>query len=126
MKNSPTKKPKSTSAFKTKTKSPVEAASISRAVNQPIREGTKTIQVTVEFKLAAPTAKSVAVAGSFNNWDPQKTPLNRDSSGWKTAIELLRGNYEYRFVVDGQWLSDPAAQANVPNPFGGVNSLLSL
>jgi hypothetical protein len=30
------------------------------------------------------------------------------------------------FVADGRWLPDPFAKGAVPNPFGGVNSLLTV
>jgi hypothetical protein len=36
---------------------------------------------------------------------------------------LPAGIYEYRLVVDGQWIADPLASETVPNPFGGRNSL---
>jgi len=32
--------------------------------------------------------------------------------------------YEYRILVDGEWMSDPHAVETVPNPFGGLNSIL--
>ena len=37
---------------------------------------------------------------------------------------LPPGTYEYRLVVDGQWMPDPLAKETVPNPFGGRNSIL--
>ena len=39
---------------------------------------------------------------------------------------LPPGTYEYLFVADGRWLPDPLAKGAVPNPFGGVNSLLTV
>src|SRR5438105_1937813 len=66
-------------------------------------------KIEVEFKLNAPGAQSVALAGSFNNWDAKKTTLRKQGDCWTTNIKLPRGRYEYRFVVDGQWVSDPSA-----------------
>lgn len=43
---------------------------------------------------------------------------------WVKQLALLPGHYEYRFVVDGQWMDDPKAQACVSNPHGGVNAVL--
>jgi hypothetical protein len=34
------------------------------------------------------------------------------------------GRHEYRFVVDGQWMSDPKAARAQPNAFGSTNSVL--
>ena len=65
------------------------------------------------------------VVGSFNNWDCQQTPLARDmEGGWQTDLSLEPGRYEYRFVVDGQWLSDPNVTESVENQFGSTNSIL--
>jgi 1,4-alpha-glucan branching enzyme len=84
------------------------------------------IKIDVEFKLNSNGATSVAVAGSFNDWDAKKTPLSKKGDCWTTTLKLPRGRYEYRFVVDGKWLSDPGAKESAANPFGGTNSVLSL
>jgi 1,4-alpha-glucan branching enzyme len=88
--------------------------------------GSKEMKVHVEFELAANEAKSVAVAGSFNGWDPKKTPLKGVGGAWHAKVELSRGRYEYRYVIDGQWMTDPNARESVPNPFGSVNSVVSV
>ena len=36
------------------------------------------------------------------------------------------GAHRYRFIVDGEWRDDPECKSRVPNPFGGVNSLLTV
>lgn len=79
----------------------------------------------VVLDLANPAAKQVSVAGSFNNWQPEKTPLAPAGNGrWESALNVEPGRYEYLFVVDGQWLPDPNAIESVANPFGGRNSVL--
>jgi|SRR5580765_1081270 len=83
-------------------------------------------KVEVQFKVAITHAKSVSVAGTFNDWDPKKTPLQKNGEAWNTTIALPRGQYEYRFVVDGQWMADPNAAEAVPNPFGSSNSVLNI
>ncbi len=89
----------------------------------PQAPGPETRQVTLEFYHA--TAKAVHVAGTFNKWDPHVTPMQKTRPGkWELALSLLPGKYEYRFVVDGQWMEDPLVKTTVPNPFGGVNSVL--
>ncbi len=79
----------------------------------------------VFLELVKPEAKSVAVAGSFNEWKPDATPLRRLGNGrWVGDLTVKPGRHEYLFVVDGQWLPDPNAKENVANPFGGKNSVL--
>lgn len=77
------------------------------------------------FALAAPDARSVALVGEFNDWDPASTPLARTPGGrWETSIPLGAGRYEYAFVVDGERVvADPAATA-VAGDFGAPNSVV--
>ncbi|HAV64016.1 MAG TPA: glycoside hydrolase family 13 [Verrucomicrobiales bacterium] len=81
----------------------------------------------VTLKFHSPEATEVFVAGSFNDWQPQATPLRSTRDGdWKGRLKLAPGRYEYLFVVDGTWLPDPVASEAAPNPFGGWNSVLSV
>ena len=85
--------------------------------------GTGHHAVHVEF--SHPTATAVAIAGTFNDWRPEATPMTEVGQGrWRKELALPPGTYEYLFVVDGRWLADPLARATTPNPFGGVNSVI--
>lgn len=78
------------------------------------------------FKLRAPFAQKVQLAGSFNSWDPASRVLRRDPKGtWKTSMLLEPGAYEFRFLVDGEWHNDPEAE-QIPNSFGSTNNLLNV
>jgi 1,4-alpha-glucan branching enzyme len=75
----------------------------------------------------APEAKRVCVAGSFNNWQPDATPMQPTGDGaWGIELALGPGTYEYRFVVDGCWCADPNAADTVLNPFGEFNAVLRI
>jgi 1,4-alpha-glucan branching enzyme len=79
----------------------------------------------ITIELLNPAAKQVCVAGSFNEWQPDKTPLKQKGNGrWVGDLTVTPGRHEYLFVVDGQWLPDPNAKESVQNPFGGKNSVL--
>jgi chromosome partitioning protein len=79
----------------------------------------------VEFKADFPDAKSVALAGTFNAWNPERTPLHNEGHGhWRVFLPLNPGRYEYRYIVDGQWQTDPQATESTVNPFGGQNSVI--
>jgi 1,4-alpha-glucan branching enzyme len=87
---------------------------------------TKTKKET-EFKIFAPEAKIVYVAGDFNRWDAQSLPLKKTKKGvWKVKVSLKPGKYQYKFFVDGQWQNDPHCQKSVPNVFGTTNSLIEV
>ncbi len=89
------------------------------------RASERPVEKPVEFVLKQPEAHSVAVAGSFNDWDAKRTPMKANADGaWKATVWLPAGRYEYRFVVDGQWISDPGAGESVQNTFGSTNSVL--
>jgi len=79
----------------------------------------------ISLELVKPGAKHVFVAGSFNGWKPESTPLTERGNGrWVGDLSVKPGRHEYLFVVDGQWLPDPNAKETVENPFGGKNSVL--
>lgn len=81
----------------------------------------------IHLQYTHPTAKTISVAGSFNDWRPGATPMVAMGNGvWAKDLALPPGSYEYRLVADGEWLPDPAAPKSVPNPFGGVNSVLEV
>ena len=83
------------------------------------------VEKPVEFRVRQPQARTAAVVGSFNEWDANRTPMSQEPEGhWKATVWLPAGRYEYRFVVDGQWISDPTARESVENPFGSTNSVL--
>jgi 1,4-alpha-glucan branching enzyme len=84
--------------------------------------GPKTKQVIFQWTLTE--AKTVAVVGDFNGWDPHAHPLKKGKDGdWKATLRLKPGMYEYIFVVDGEWREDPLNPNRVPNPHGGFNSV---
>jgi 1,4-alpha-glucan branching enzyme len=95
----------------------------SRAASWPVNREPQ----PVTFTFNQPQAQSVAVAGTFNDWDPKRTPMRKDAKGnWHTTVTLMPGRYEYRFVVEGQWISDPHAKESVQNPLGSTNSVCSV
>jgi 1,4-alpha-glucan branching enzyme len=80
----------------------------------------------VTFKLIAPEAEQVILAGTFNGWDDGAT-LKRDAKGiWKTQVSLEPGRYEYRFRVDGHWRDDPECPSRIPNTFGTENCIVEV
>ncbi len=82
----------------------------------------------VLFATLAPGANSVAIAGDFNNWQPQATLMERngDGSSFVALLPLPPGRYRYRYVIDGQWKSDPHNEYVESNPFGELNSVVEV
>ncbi len=81
----------------------------------------------VTFKLTAPKAKKVSVAGSFNNWDVKSHLAKKGLKGsWSAKVSLKPGKHEYKFVVDGAWMNDPSCKNSVCNSLGSQNSLVEV
>jgi len=81
----------------------------------------------VQVEFVDPKAKSVSIVGIFNGWRHDATPMNRGCEGrWIKHLSLAPGVYEYQLLVDGKWLPHPEADKTAPNPFGEVNSILTV
>jgi 1,4-alpha-glucan branching enzyme len=77
----------------------------------------------------ASDAQRVAVAGDFNGWNAEASPLSRDegSHRWSVTLALRAGEHRYAFVVDGtRWVPDPRAEHSVEGENGRIYSLLNL
>jgi len=90
--------------------------------------GVSQMNEAVVFVTLYPRATSVQIAGDFNNWQPEQTPMQKvgESGVWQTEMNLPAGRYRYRLVVDGQWQQDPYNELTELNPFGGFNSVLEI
>jgi len=93
---------------------------------QPVAERFPALEEQeVVLTTLAPEAREVNVAGNFNNWHPEATPMKNTGEGnWAVRLMLRAGQYEYRFIVDGQWREDAQASQRVPNPYGSFNSVV--
>jgi 1,4-alpha-glucan branching enzyme len=83
-------------------------------------------KVLVQFRLDAPAAHTVTLAGDFTKWQP-KYELTRSAPGvWTIVVPLDPGVHDYAFVVDGNlWTPDPMAPA-IADGFGGLNSRVAV
>ena len=83
--------------------------------------------LSVSFAIHKPDAKRVSLCGEFNGWSPNAMPMKRHVDGrWETTTALAPGRYQYKFLVDGEWLLDPGARKNVPNDHGSLNSVVEV
>jgi hypothetical protein len=71
------------------------------------------------------TASKVILTGSFNGWNKGELVMDKTEKGWQLPYIIATGNYEYKFIVDGERMTDPQ------NPFttgsgNNVNSFMAL
>lgn len=80
------------------------------------------------FRLEAPDAERVEVAGSFTDWRPTLELEDPDGDGvWTGSAPLEAGVHQYMFVVDGeQWVTDPNADRYVADGFGNRNAVVAV
>jgi 1,4-alpha-glucan branching enzyme len=78
----------------------------------------------VTFSIPAEEAKKVSVVGSFNDWNEKKTVLKKLKSGiFKGTVDLETGNsYEFKYVIDGNYVNDEAADAYAWSDFAGTEN----
>lgn len=71
-------------------------------------------------------AKKIFLAGSFNNWKPKETAMKRTGNGWVLEAYLANGTHTYKYVVDGDWKTNPGNPDRFPNEFNEYNSVIHL
>lgn len=81
----------------------------------------------VTFSILAEDAKKVGLAGSFNKW--KATPLKKLKNGtFKGTVDLdTESSYEFKYIVDGTYVNDDAADNYVWNDFAAAtNSVVNV
>ena len=79
----------------------------------------------VTFSITAPQATHVFLAGEMTDWDAGKREMGRDAAGtWQITLDLEPGQWLYKFVVDGQWVEDPATPDHDADGQGGQHSFV--
>ena len=80
---------------------------------------------SIQFRFYRPGAGAVNVVGTFNAWNRAGLPMRPLGNGWWAAQALLEaGEYQFRYLVDGEeWFTDYAANG-VENTKHGLNSVL--
>ncbi len=79
----------------------------------------------VQLEFVDPNARMVYVAGTFNEWNQTAIEMVSMGAGrWWKELMLPPGEHQYRFVVDGLWVDDPAAAEYLDNGVGSRNALI--
>jgi len=83
------------------------------------------VQPNYTFRLESyANAKAVYLAGDFNDWTPNSLKMKRSENAWILSLHLSVGKHLYKFVVDGNWIKDPANPLWEENEFGAGNSII--
>jgi len=71
-------------------------------------------------------ASVVVLAGSFNAWNQSQLVFGREGGEWVCRIDLDPGVYQYKFILDGDWLLDPSNPDTAEDEAGNVNNVLEV
>ncbi len=93
----------------------------------PPEETTRVSRVETTFICdVEPDAREAYLTGEFNGWNPRSIRMARQGRSFRKKLTLAPGEYQYKFVVDGEWHIDPSASIQRPNEFGGMNSVVQV
>jgi len=81
----------------------------------------------VQFDVLDPLARHVEVTGDFTGWAEHGIRLRQHGNGgWRAALTLEPGDYQYRLRINGVWGDHTEATRRVTNPFGSQNCVLEV
>ncbi len=70
------------------------------------------------------SARKVYISGTFNNWGTNETPMKFTGNGWTAELKLKPGKYAYKYIIDGQWTTDPGNKLRERGEAGAYNSVV--
>ena len=83
----------------------------------------------ITFTVPAKDAKSVVVAGDFNDWNEEDFKLKKAKNGdFKGSVTLpSKSEIRFRYLIDGEWANEAEADRSEWNEFAAAeNSILEL
>ncbi|BEU04384.1 hypothetical protein OAG1_31840 [Agarivorans sp. OAG1] len=77
------------------------------------------------FTVMAKQAEQVYLAGEMSDWRPDVFQMKANDDGsWSITLYLAPGAWQYKFVIDGNWIADENNERAVDDSRGGFNSVL--
>jgi len=71
-------------------------------------------------------ASLIVLTGAFNNWSQSQLLFAREGDEWVCRVDLDPGVYQYKFIVDGDWLLDPSNPDTAEDEAGNVNNVIEV
>ena len=105
-----------------------EIKSAKAGTETPYFYGVRQVEDGTVFVTLCPKAATVQIAGEFNNWQPERNPMQKVNNDgvWRLKLRLSPGTYRYRLVIDGRWQHDTYNKSTELNPYGEFNSVLTV
>lgn len=83
----------------------------------------------VTFTVPAKDANEVTVLGTFNEWNEKDAlQLKKLKNGtFRGTVNLKKDtSYEFRYLIDGEFVNDEGADDYQTNEYGGKNAVINL
>lgn len=82
----------------------------------------------VKFSFKPELADTVEILGLNSDWENAVIMSRKKDGTFSAEVNLPKDSiHEFKYLVDNSlWLNDPEADQEVPNAFGGSNSVVSL
>lgn len=103
---------------------------LSVAENRPFDEGRLLTYKFIDrnrvlFRLYRPDAQIISLVGDFNSWNPENDLMKRGDDGvWRLEKRLPRGEYRYKYIIDGKWQADVYNPLSASDNTGDICSVL--
>ena len=95
-----------------------------------MRKAMKTVLAAkrVTFEVTASPKSKVSLAGTFNQWNTKRHPMKdtRNAGNYTLTLMLPKGEHEYKFVINENWVVDPECRNWVRNTCGTLNSVIKV
>ena len=82
----------------------------------------------VKFSLQPESAEVVEILGLNSDWNHSIIMSKKKDGTFSADVNLPKDSkHEFKYLVDNAlWINDPEADSEVPNVFGGSNSVVAL
>ena len=80
----------------------------------------------VKFSYQANEAETIAIVGLNSDWKTSITMSKKKDGSFTADVNLPKDStHEFKYLVNETlWVNDPEADKEVPNDFGGSNSVV--
>lgn len=93
-------------------------------MEEQLKQLSKQAASDVEF-ICSGAENFVKVAGSWNNWKPRNLIYNEKDDTWQLSLALRPGTYQYKYIVDGEWIHDPSKRL-LDDGTGNINNVIKV
>jgi len=82
----------------------------------------------VKFSFKIEEAETVEILGLNSDWQHSIIMSKKKDGSFSADVNLPKDSkHEFKYLVNEKiWVNDPEADAQIPNSFGGTNSLIKV